>query len=194
MSKVEKSVTRCDSSASIRQFHLVPIENFSGLKFPTNSEVLRRYFYIRDHSSKSRMRRDIAAQIYEEVNSIYGKVPCVMKTKRFCIDQICLLYNKWNRLRLNEWGASEKFISCFEKELEKTCNLVGKNAIHQIQTDKCRDQKRRSEDERFVKNQITTREGKFWTSDSIYSIVQKTSSCQELQIGKFCKKWKPFHF
>ena len=117
-----------------------------------------------------------------------------MKTKRFCIDQICLLYNKWNRLRLNEWGASEKIISCFEKELEKTCNLVGKNAIHQIQTDKCRDQKRRSEDERFVKNQITTREGKFWTSDSIYSIVQKTSSCQELQIGKFCKKWKPFHF
>ena len=117
MSKVEKSVTRCDSSASIRQFHLVPIENFSGLKFPTNSEVLRRYFYIRDHSSKSRTRRDIAAQIYEEVNSIYGKVPCVMKTKRFCIDQICLLYNKWNRLRLNEWGASEKLISCFENAL-----------------------------------------------------------------------------
>jgi hypothetical protein len=119
MANLEKCVTRCDSSAFTRQFHLVPIEKFTGLKFPTNSEVLRRYFYIRDHSSKSRKKREIAAQIYDEVDTIYCKVPCVMKTKRFCIDQICLLYNKWNRLRLNEWGASDKSISCFEEELEK---------------------------------------------------------------------------
>ena len=89
MANLEKCVTRCNSSAFTRQFHLVPIEKFTGLKFPTNSEVLRRYFYIRDHSSKSRKKREIAAQIYDEVDTIYCKVPCVMKTKRFCNDQIC---------------------------------------------------------------------------------------------------------
>mgnify|MGYP003312285144 CR=1 FL=1 len=64
-----------------------------------------------------------------EVNSFYGKVPCVLKSKCFCFDQICLLYNKWNRLRLNEWGASEKLISCFEKELEKNVIATALNNV-----------------------------------------------------------------
>ena len=58
-----------------------------------------------------------------------------MKTKRFCLDQICSLYKKWDNLRRTEHTESEKSISSFLSELEKTCNLVGKNAIHEIKTD-----------------------------------------------------------
>ena len=75
-----------------------------------------------------------------------------MKTKRFCLDQICSLYKKWDSLRNNELTASEKSISSFLNELEKTCNLLGKNAIHEIKTDKCRDEKRREEDVTFVED------------------------------------------
>ena len=104
------------------------------------------------------------------------------------------MYNKWNRLRLNEWGASDKSISCFEEELEKTCNLVGKNAIHEIQIDKCRDQKRKSEDVRFVKDQITTRVGKFWTSDSKYdSKINAKKVREEKYYPKTPKSRKRFH-
>ena len=139
-----KCVTRCETSAFTRILgHLVPIEKFTGLQFPTNAQILERYFFIRDHSSRSTKRREIANQIYDEVDTIYCKVPCVMKTKRFCLDQICSLYKKWDSLRNNERTASEKTISSFLNELEKTCNLLGKNAIHEIKTDKCRDEKRR---------------------------------------------------
>ena len=144
MANLEKCVTRCETSAFTRILgHLVPIEKFTGLQFPTNAQILERYFFIRDHSSRSTKRREIANQIYDEVDTIYCKVPCVMKTKRFCLDQICSLYKKWDSLRNNERTASEKTISSFLNELEKTCNLLGKNAIHEIKTDKCRDEKRR---------------------------------------------------
>ena len=122
-----KCVTRCETSAFTRILgHLVPIEKFTGLQFPTNAQILERYFFIRDHSSRSTKRREIANQIYDEVDTIYCKVPCVIKKKSFCLDQ-----------------NPEKTISSFLSELEKTCNLVGKNAIHEIKTDKCRDEKRR---------------------------------------------------
>ena len=159
------------------------------MKFPKNSEVLERYFFIRDQdSSKIQKKKEIAAQIYDEIDTIYCKVPCVMKTKRFCLDQICNLYNDWDRLRRNELTASEKSISKFLKVLEKTCNLVGKNAIHEIKTDKCRDKKRKLEDETFVKDQVTTRIGKFWTSDSKYDskinakIVREEKYCPKTQV------------
>ena len=103
MANNEKCVTRCETSAFTRILgHLVPIEKFTGLQFPTNSQILERYFFIRDHSSRSTKRRDIANQIYDEVDTIYCKVPCVMKTKRFCLDQICSLYKKWDNLRRTE--------------------------------------------------------------------------------------------
>ena len=144
MANLEKCVTRCETSAFTRILgHLVPIEKFTGMKFPTNSQILERYFFIRDHSSRIKKQREIANQIYDEVDTIYCKVPCVMKTKRFCLDQICSLYKKWDNLRRSEHTASEKSISSFLSELEKTCNLGGKNAIHEIKTDKCRDEKRR---------------------------------------------------
>ena len=108
-----------------------------------------------------------------------------MKTKRFCLDRICNLYKDWDRLKRNELTASEKSISKFLKVLEKTCNLVGKNAIHEIKTDKCRDKKRKLEDETFVKDQVTTRIGKFWTSDSKYDSKINAKKVRE---EKYCPK------
>ena len=85
MANLEKCVTRCETSAFIRRLgHLVPLEKFSGLQFPTNAQILERYFFIRDQDSSNKMKkRDIAAQIYDEVETIYCKVPCVMKKKEF---------------------------------------------------------------------------------------------------------------
>ena len=42
-----KCVTRCETSAFTRILgHLVPIEKFTGLQFPTNSQILERYFLL----------------------------------------------------------------------------------------------------------------------------------------------------
>ena len=61
MANLEKCKTRTETSAFTRILgHLVPIKEFTGLKFPTNSEVLERYFFIRDQdSSKIQKKREI---------------------------------------------------------------------------------------------------------------------------------------
>ena len=47
MANNEKCVTRCETSAFTRILgHLVPIEKFTGLQFPTNSQILERYFLL----------------------------------------------------------------------------------------------------------------------------------------------------
>ena len=81
MAEINKPTTRLETSTFTRLLDLTPIEKFDGLKFPTNSEVLRRYFYIKDHSSHSEKSRNIAKIIYHEIEYIYSKVPCKMKVK-----------------------------------------------------------------------------------------------------------------
>ena len=81
MAEINKSTTRLETSTFTRFLDLTPIEKFDGLKFPTNGEVLRRYFYIKDHSSHSEISRNIAKIIYQEIEYIYLKVPCSMKVK-----------------------------------------------------------------------------------------------------------------
>ena len=47
MANLEKCVTRCETSAFTKILgHLVPIEKFTGMKFPTNSQILERYFLL----------------------------------------------------------------------------------------------------------------------------------------------------
>ena len=91
-----------------------------------------------------------------------------MKKKSFCLDKICSLYKEWQYLSNNHKKCSKIRIEKFQKDLENTCNLVGKNAIHEITTDKCRDAKRKAEDISFLKDQISERKAKFWTHDSVY--------------------------
>ena len=52
-------ITRSQSSAYVRCFDLKPLEKFSGIQLPTNSDVLRRYFSIRDEF-ENRPKREIA--------------------------------------------------------------------------------------------------------------------------------------
>ena len=57
MAEIDKPKTRLETSTFTRFLDLKPIEKFDGLKFPTNGEVLRRYFYIKDHSSHSEVKK-----------------------------------------------------------------------------------------------------------------------------------------
>ena len=75
----EKIQTRKDSSASTRFFELEPLESFTGLNLPSNRDILRRFFHIRDQSKCNTKSRDIATQIYKELEGLYGKVPVLMK-------------------------------------------------------------------------------------------------------------------
>ena len=59
----EKVKTRNDSSASTRFLELEPLETFTGLNLPSNKDVLRRFFSIRDHSMSNSKSRDIACQV-----------------------------------------------------------------------------------------------------------------------------------
>ena len=62
MSNKKKVVTRNDSA---RLFDLIPLESFSGLDLPTNADILKRYFHIRDNSqNQKRSSRSIAEVIY----------------------------------------------------------------------------------------------------------------------------------
>ena len=74
-----------------------------------------------------------------------------MKKKSFCLDKICSLYKEWQYLSNNHKKCSKSRIENFQKYSENTCNLVGKNAIHEITTDKCRDAKRKAEDISYQK-------------------------------------------
>ena len=121
------------------------------MKFPTNGEILQRYLYIKDQCCHTEKPRNIAVKIYHEIENIYSKVPCSMKKKSFCLDKICILYKEWQILN-GQRKSSKNRTEKFQKELKNTCNLVGKNAIHEIKTDKCRDDKRKHEDISFLKD------------------------------------------
>ena len=75
MTDSKKPNTRLVASSSTRFLDLKPLQKFDGLKFPTNSEVLRRYFYLRDHSKSSKKSRNISTIIHKEIEHIYLKVP-----------------------------------------------------------------------------------------------------------------------
>ena len=77
MSQNKRVVTRNDSA---RLFELVPLESFTGLNLPTNADILRRFFYIRENS-KNKPSRSIAEVIYNELEVIHDKGPFPMKGK-----------------------------------------------------------------------------------------------------------------
>ena len=91
MSENKKVVTRNDSA---RLFELVPLESFTGLNLPTNADILRRFFHIREKSN-NKTSQSIAEVIYNELELIHDKGPFPMKTKKFSLNKICNLYNKW---------------------------------------------------------------------------------------------------
>ena len=129
MTEQKKPITRREFSRSTRFFDLKPLQNFDGLKFPTNSDILRRYFYIKDKSWHSEKPRNIANEIYNEIEKIYSKVPCSMKKKSFCLDKICSLYKEWQYLSNNHKKCSKSRIEKFQKYLENTVRPRGTRSM-----------------------------------------------------------------
>ena len=50
MTEQKKPITKKESSTPTGFFDLNLLQNFDGLKFPINSDILRRYFYMKDNS------------------------------------------------------------------------------------------------------------------------------------------------
>ena len=124
MAETKKPTTRKESCESIRYFNLKPIEKFDGLKFPTNGEILQRYFYIKDQSCHTEKPKNIAVKIYHKIENIYSKAPFSMKKKSFCLDKICILYKEWQILN-GQRKSSKNRTENIQKELKNTWNLVG---------------------------------------------------------------------
>ena len=60
--------------SSTRLFDLTPLESFSGKNLPTNKDVLRRFFSIKDNlENKAEKNTSIARQIYDELKVQLGQ-------------------------------------------------------------------------------------------------------------------------
>ena len=93
------TTTRQNSKSSVRLFDLTPLESFSGLNFPTNGEILSRFFPLKDQSENKAIQNSfIAKQIYDELKDLYNKVPVTMKKPDLCVSKICKLYDKWRSI------------------------------------------------------------------------------------------------
>ena len=97
-----KIITRKVTSATTRHFQLEPLETFSGVNLPTNKDILRRYFALRDNSVYGTSKQKITTQIYEELEGLYGKVPVLMKKKSYGIKKILKLQDTWQFLNKNK--------------------------------------------------------------------------------------------
>ena len=115
MSENKKVTLRKDST---RFLGLIPLESFSGLNLPTNADILRRFFHIRDNSQKKRTFRSIAEEIYNELEVIHDKGPFPMKKKSYSLTKICNLHKKWESLEKNKKTSSEKTVKIFQSELD----------------------------------------------------------------------------
>ena len=77
MSKTRKSTTKT------RLFDLTPLDCFNGVNIPTNRDVLRRFFHIKDNAAQHTLKNnEISKQIYTELQGLYNKVPITMKTNQ----------------------------------------------------------------------------------------------------------------
>ena len=85
-----------------------PLESFSGENLPTNLEILRRYFTIRQSSCKTKQTRIIAKEIYSELSEIYAKGPFLMKKEQNCLNYICKLPVRFDKESKNEKKLSKE--------------------------------------------------------------------------------------
>ena len=141
---------------------LIPIDHFDGVRLPSNSEILQRLFYVRDHvDTKNNLPiKNMATLIYPEIEAIYEKVPCPMKQKVKCIAKIQSVYERWQNMNKDVSKTSSKTISAYQEELSKLCDLSAQNAIEMISKDRSRDSKQQEEDVKFLQSQRTDREAK----------------------------------
>ena len=166
---ITRGATAINIPSTIRTFDsmtLKPIEKFDGSQFPTNAQVLERIFYEKDFSDPlmNRPTKDVIADIYPEIESIYAKLPCPMKRKDKCLEKMLKLYEKWQKLSKNVntlKNLSDSSKESFKKELASLCDFSAQDALEKISTDRGRTQAQKNEDIQFMKDQNTDRKGKF---------------------------------
>ena len=90
--------------------------------------MLRRFFSIKDQPENKAIKNSLVAkQIYDELYGLYNKVPVSMKKPDFCVSKICKLYDKWRSIKKTPKTCSKATIENFQNELNKMCDLVGKD-------------------------------------------------------------------
>ena len=144
---------------SLGNITLVPLQNFSGKKIPTNSEVLRRIIWLRDQSH-TRPWDDIYKQVILELKSICSKalaIPNPTKTDkplRKILENLKINYFNMNRHHSQKISDKEK---AFLDSLDKMCEIVSLNAEDQIRGDAVRSEYKKQVDLYFLKDQRSRR-------------------------------------
>ena len=170
-----RSDSAVEVASTTRAFNLVPLNSFDTSKFPTNSEVLRRIFFLLDLSKpKSRPINSIADQIFKEMENIYIKALAIEKSTKqpsFCKAQICKLYEDFRYAQKNykKDRPQQQKVQLFLDNLDKMCDIAPPNAEQQIRLDRLRPQMKKDEDISFLNDQKTTRKQTLGKVDIVHS-------------------------
>ena len=178
------------SSSDVRNIgniRLVPLQNFSGKKIPTNSEVLRRIFWLRDQSNNASWK-DIYKQVISELKVICGKALAIPKPTKDPKHLEKILQNlNTNYLNMNRHQARN--ISDKEKDflasLDKMCEIVSTSAEDQIKSDTVRSEYKKQVDLYFLKDQRSRRRIEIDEKEDVHyqkRLLEQMSS--ELQVSE----------
>ena len=148
-----------DSTRTLRGIALVPLPEFDGLKIPTNAEVLRRIFFLRDESH-SRSMKSICENVFSEIEEICQRalaIPKPTKQAKNCEKIFQDMYEDFKKavsLRYRKPSTKE---TALINSLEKMCNVVSIDAEDQIMACPLRSNFKKKIDISFLKDQQTSR-------------------------------------
>ena len=150
------SLTSESKKWEIRGIELVPLEKFDGNQIPTNAEVLRRLFFLREKSSKKPFK-DIAEIVFWELEEICGRALAIDKPIKQAKNAIKIMHDLYEnfrtfyKLRGRTLSSNEKL---FIDNLNKMCDIVSADAEEQIMSDNNRTAYTRTVDINFLKGKF----------------------------------------
>ena len=147
------SLTSESKKWEIRGIELVPIEKFDGNQIPTNAEVLRRLFFLRDQSSTKPVK-SIAEVVFWELEEICGRALSIEKPTKQAKNSVKIIQDLYDsfrtfiKFRARAPSSNEKL---FIDNLNKMCDIVSVDAEEQIMSDNRRSAYTRTVDINFLK-------------------------------------------
>ena len=189
ISKAEESSMSTTVNLTTRQFNLVPLDSFDTTKFPTNSEVLRRIFYISDFSKK-RSISSIADQVFTEMEDIYRRALAIerpTKQAKNCKAQMCKLHDEFKLARANynhNPSNIQSKVQAFIDKLPQICDLTPRDAEEQISKDRLRSQMKKNQDIAFLHDQRKLRRQALAKEDIAYSKKSEAKINREISLVK----------
>ena len=173
-SQVLRSESESETKTKIRQFNLIPLDEFNPLMFPTNAEVLRRMFFLSDEK-KSRSKKSIADQVFKEMEVIYKKALAIERSTKkdfICVKQIEKLHEQFSNTTINynpTKTQQQPKVQLFLDNLHKMCDIAPKDAEDQISKDRLRSQRKKDQDISFLNDQRTDRKQSLAKEDTAYT-------------------------